>query len=344
MKKTFRNNEKLITEFTGKLLRGNLQNSAVDYFLKKISAESYLILSYHGINVDTEKENNILPTNCTFDDFRAQMIIISKYFNIVSLKDIAQHIRGESESVSRKPLAAITFDDGYKNLKESTLPYLKKKKIPVTFFITTGILVKSIIPDFVKTETILINGKAIEKTINYLRNTGFLIKGITKRSEQIALQILQADKKIKEKIFNDLLSDKALMDYVNTYYMSSNDLKDIVSPLFEIASHSHSHRDFSLLSKKEIAEELESSKSILESITGEKVISFAVPFGGERFFRNISNNILNECGYKVCCSTIFGINRKNDNPLMLKRIVVNNFDSIETFMLKISGKLDFLSR
>lgn len=345
MRNAFRNNEKLITEITGKLLRGNLQNSIVDHFLKKMSADSCLILSYHGINNNSEitTDNNILQANCTFDEFRIQLNVIKRYFNIVALKDIVQHISGETKVISGKPLAAITFDDGYKNIKEKVIPLLDTNKIPATLFITTGILERSIIPNFVKTEFILSNDKNIEGIAKYITGGDNFPKSAVRNSKERALQFLKADKKIKEKIFNDILSDRALTEYVNTNYMSKTDIKNISSSLFEIASHSHSHRDFSLLSQNDILYELKLSKYSLENITGKEITSFAVPFGGKRFFKNMNDSFFLECGYNSCCSTVFGVNKGKINQFMLKRIVVNNFDSAETFTLKVSGKLDFLA-
>lgn len=49
---------------------------------------------------------------------------------------------------SKKTLVAVTFDDGYVSVFENALPELKKRNIPITIFIPTGLLGKR--PEWVK--------------------------------------------------------------------------------------------------------------------------------------------------------------------------------------------------
>ncbi|RMF98530.1 MAG: hypothetical protein D6734_00085, partial [Candidatus Schekmanbacteria bacterium] len=298
-----------------KILKGKLQNKFLDYLLKKIDLSSCLILSYHGIedNCLESGKRISLTTNCSFINFKSQVESLSKYFHIVSLNEIINQITEEKKNLYGKPLAAITFDDGYKILKKFALPYLKEKNIPATIFIITGIIEKSVIPDFVKSEVFRKKMASRYKNYNY-------------RYESLKPSI----------------SDNDLFEYIDENFFSPNELKDLAQ-FFEIGSHSHSHCNFTNLTEDEIIYELKTSKSILERLVGKEITSFALPYGGSRFFKNIKNEYFETCGYRLCCSTIFGLNKNGDNPYKLKRITVNNFDTDETFKLKISGKLDFLS-
>jgi polysaccharide deacetylase family protein (PEP-CTERM system associated) len=54
-------------------------------------------------------------------------------------------------------------------------------------------------------------------------------------------------------------------------------LRNLADKGHEIASHGHSHRSFTTLGLKEIEEELDISKKILEDITGKSVVGFRAP-------------------------------------------------------------------
>ncbi len=345
MRKFLRNNEKRITEFTGKLLKGYFQRGFLENSLRKLPFDSFLILAYHGICEENSNsaEYTAFSTNITQKSFKEQINLIRKYFKIVPLKTVADAIRGSTPNKSARPLAAITFDDGYKNLRDTAIPYLASKDIPATFFITTGILERSIIPDFVKTEALLTDDNLVEKAISCLSESKMIPFRKEWNPKDIANHILSIPDAARKKIFQKLSGKDFVAEYVNDYYLSKEDVKSMAIPLFEIASHSHSHCDFSLISANDISKELKISKNILEKVSGNEVTSFAMPFGGKKYFKYVNKEILNELDYNICCSTVFGINSPNDNTLMLKRIVVNDFDNIETLMLKFSGNIDFLS-
>lgn len=72
--------------------------------------------------------------------FETQMTFLSRYFDVVSV-DKAYNLLCAGKTKNRnKPLAVITFDDGYKNNYEIAYPILKKYQLPFTIFITTNLI------------------------------------------------------------------------------------------------------------------------------------------------------------------------------------------------------------
>jgi peptidoglycan/xylan/chitin deacetylase (PgdA/CDA1 family) len=63
---------------------------------------------------------------------------MAKRFSIVSLDDIGRHL--QSERTFGKPVAAITFDDGYSDVYHHALPLLRRKGIPAAVFVVTGLV------------------------------------------------------------------------------------------------------------------------------------------------------------------------------------------------------------
>jgi peptidoglycan/xylan/chitin deacetylase (PgdA/CDA1 family) len=63
---------------------------------------------------------------------------LAKRFALVSLDEIGLHL--EQNRPSRRPMAAITFDDGYSDVYHHAFPLLRKKGIPAAVFVVTGIV------------------------------------------------------------------------------------------------------------------------------------------------------------------------------------------------------------
>jgi peptidoglycan/xylan/chitin deacetylase (PgdA/CDA1 family) len=90
---------------------------------------------------------------------------------------------------------------------------------------------------------------------------------------------------------NFLLRNKRL-------HLSEDQIKRLAAEGVEFGSHSHRHRDLSRLSDDEIEEELRSSKSILETLTGKEVKYIAYPFGrGDRRISEIARRLGYQAGF-----------------------------------------------
>ena len=67
------------------------------------------------------------------DEFKQKIIALrNKGYQFISLTDAYEHLK--KDWFRRKKYAVLTFDDGYKSLKE-VLPWLEEQKIPATLFI-----------------------------------------------------------------------------------------------------------------------------------------------------------------------------------------------------------------
>ena len=67
------------------------------------------------------------------DEFKQKIIALrNQGYQFISLTEAYNHLK--KDYFRRKKYAVLTFDDGYKSLKE-VLPWLEAQKIPVTLFI-----------------------------------------------------------------------------------------------------------------------------------------------------------------------------------------------------------------
>ena len=63
---------------------------------------------------------------------------LAKRFSLVSLDDIGLYL--ESGDSPRRPVAAITFDDGYSDVYHHGFPLLMRKGVPATVFAVTDLV------------------------------------------------------------------------------------------------------------------------------------------------------------------------------------------------------------
>lgn len=103
--------------------------------------------------------------------------------------------------------------------------------------------------------------------------------------------------------------------------MNWNQIREMVSNQMTVASHTHTHPVLASLDNQEIQEELMQSRQILETQTGQPVLSISYPFGDYCYIPSVIQTIARNCGYKLGFTSSFGINHLNRvQPLALNRI------------------------
>ncbi|WPE16245.1 polysaccharide deacetylase family protein [Candidatus Thioglobus autotrophicus] len=119
------------------------------------------------------------------------------------------------------------------------------------------------------------------------------------------------------------------------HLMSDNQIKECHdSGLVEIASHGLKHQHLPGLIDKEAREEFELSKSNLESLINDKVVSFAYPYGdyGDR-----EEALAYESGYDFAIGTVNGPLKLTDNYYAIRRIQIFPNEGKLGFWKKTSG-------
>ena len=78
-------------------------------------------------------------------------------------------------------------------------------------------------------------------------------------------------------------------------HMTAMQLEELYNSGWEIGSHGNSHKSYRFLSKKEVEQDMRTSKQILENDLNLKVDSFAPPFG---YYNSFVLKMCDEIGYK----------------------------------------------
>ena len=85
----------------------------------------------------------------------------------------------------------------------------------------------------------------------------------------------------------------------------------------EIGSHTRTHPFLTRISPPQAREEISASKRRLEDLFGVPVEHFCYPYGD---WNEAVRGLVVEAGYRTACTTEFGVNRADGDPLALKRI------------------------
>lgn len=122
--------------------------------------------------------------------------------------------------------------------------------------------------------------------------------------------------------------------------MSEDQIKELHDFGLQIQSHSHSHKNHTLLSKNQIIEEGEKSKFILESIVNEKVNKYSFPDGN---YNQNACKILSSIGYNQIYTSDYGINsRKINNFTINDRIEIYGEKPIDFYLSKSTIRMRVL--
>ncbi len=88
-----------------------------------------VILMYHRVNDELRDGVTV-----GIEQFDQQMRYLRRHYPLLSVREI---VNGEYSTDSRRPLVAVTFDDGYADNSAFALPLMIKRGLPVTYFVTT---------------------------------------------------------------------------------------------------------------------------------------------------------------------------------------------------------------
>jgi peptidoglycan/xylan/chitin deacetylase (PgdA/CDA1 family) len=298
------------------------------------SMSAVYIFCYHAV-VDEP-----LPIRdwCFLDSssFRWQMEQLRARFEIVSLSEAARLI---STNTVDRPLAVVTFDDGFLNFYQCAFPILKELSIPSTVFVATGFVDSDETPWFCRLH------KAITETsISDLLWRGERLDLRTPSSRALASQRLQQDLKALEHV--SLLGelqrviitlgcnpDEPIPSTSPYRMLSSEHLRELQrSGLVELGAHTVSHTILSKLGREQRKSEIRRSIEAIEGITAAPCTLFAYPNGelddyGEQDIRTAF-----ECGITTAVSSHAGVAVNGSSVMELRRLPIGSNISNREFV------------
>jgi peptidoglycan/xylan/chitin deacetylase (PgdA/CDA1 family) len=250
-----------------------------------------LILGYHRVVEDfAESARTDMPSMLIGREmFERHIEWLARDFRFVSLDEIAAQVESGEPFTDR--VAAITFDDGYRDVYEQAYPFLKRKGIPAAMFVVTRLVGRSLWQ--IHDRLYYLAAKAFARWRDPRRE----LLGLLDDLDIPAADILRSSDALR----TPMLTVSALLpslpqDAVNRVMAQlesvvGNGAKVIPASVtwdmladmhrhgFIIGSHTRTHLSLPVESKENAREELVGSKRDLEDQLGAPVLHFAYPGG-----------------------------------------------------------------
>ena len=296
------------------------------------------IVSYHGIH----QGELPLGDHCFMhlDLFKEQMHYLHQHFNVLPLEEamLIDNYQGE------KPLAVITFDDGFYNNYSLAFPVLKALQLPATIFLATRYINSH---DTIWFCDLLRMLSQSENDALHWRGKSYLLK--TEEQKQAVSRLLQAELKTQE-ADEAQASMQALALALNCdlhysyqtdspfYMLTAEAIKEMSdSGLITFGAHSHSHVILSKTSLAHAREEIQTSIRETARLSGKPCVCFAYPNGRAEDFNEQHQQILSDFGIRFSASTINGLTSPQKDLLAIKRLFIDTDTDIEVFKLQVHG-------
>ncbi len=298
-----------------------------------------VFLNYHRIISDEEYFKNNRPDNdliVSKSIFEEQIKYLKQNFNIISINDV-------NKNLNLKKKIIITFDDGYLDNFVNAFPILQKYNCPAIIYIVTSFLNNKNYPWWLKIWRII---EANEYLIYDQKKID-----ITNKSSKIKTYSFLCEKIIMMKHFEQNLFLNKISKDLNNHtigkineFLSTDDLINLSkNELIEIGCHTHYHQNLKILNEKELNDEINKSKLILEQILGKEVNHFSIPYGTNKRFSKKSIELLKKFNFKTIVTTESG-NFRIKNIFRIPRIGIGNNDLNDTLYSKALGFDSFINK
>lgn len=268
-----------------------------------------VVFNFHDIVEDGQP---IRPDQISVSTFRNQLTWISQQFTILRIDQLVEQF---TDGRIEKPLAAITFDDGYLAHFRLIKPILDEFDIKAAFYVSSTHLQHpyywhDIVETYCQTTSEQQQSRLrLEfKCLQQAKTTSLIesIKYLSLAERQLVMA------RIKESTEN-IMSERVLMN--------ESELICLAQSGHLIGGHTLNHPILALESEStchtEICDDLKALKSLLKS----EVITFAYPNGiPERDFTDIHQRILASAGVRYAVTTQKSALTKPLNRLSIPRV------------------------
>jgi len=209
----------------------------------------------------------------------------------------------------------LTFDDGLKDHIKTVKPILESRGLFAVFYVCTNPLQNT--PLTVHLTHAVLASTEPERVWDYLNSIGVVREYEFYRSEKTkqaysrhdSVELVKDIKRIfnwcsTQRNQNEVIrevylkfSKENIKDFVESWYLNADDLKELLDADLEIGSHTCSHTLLSNLSLEQQEKELRVSKEILEELVTDPVKGFCFPYGGKHSYSRGTIHLLDRLGY-----------------------------------------------
>lgn len=254
---------------------------------------------YHLVSDNPPAHVKHLYRVISVKEFERDLDFLLRYFTPLDISSLIQYLNGDLKL--SKAGFYLSFDDGFRDVKDTIVPILLSKGIPATFFVNPAYVDNadmmyrckcSLIIDRIKTAKL--SNSAIQK-VALLLNSKANAKSIIRE-----LLLLEHNKEDLIKQIAAIL-DIDIADYLSKEqpYLTLADLKKLSESGFMIGGHGFNHPYFNQISEQEQIVEVESCMQWIKNNFQNQPKLFAFPFTdygvSDQFIKYLVNQPQNIC-------------------------------------------------
>ncbi len=256
-----------------------------------------LVVGYHRVVTDFKRSDSlsISPMLTSARTFEQHLDWIGRRYRFVSLDELAETL--ERGNTPRKPVAAVTFDDGYRDVYLNAFPILRRKGIPSAVFVVSDLVgtnrllvhdelhllfsamfrkpdlsVKECWPDLVASLDLRERqSKHLNRQLADARDSFQATRALLETVDQAAINQFLVELRGQVPLPQDDFEEFRMLDW--------SMLADMVANGVTVGSHTRSHALLANESPDVLREEIEYSKRDLEQRLGISIRHFAFPDG-----------------------------------------------------------------
>lgn len=328
-----------------RILLAALRSVGLDRLYQQLDCELGLILTFH--RVTPRVAGNFAPNAhlSIAPDFIEAVVglLRSRGYDLVSMDEAGRRIRA-AECGTR--FAAMTFDDGYRDVMEHAVPILQEEGIPYALYIAPGLTsgtarlwwedIEALVAgcDTLVLEPVL-HRRPLRCATLAEKETAFreLIRVLTTKvpEEQIGETV---------KAWFDANGFAFAADDCNRM-MNWDEIKTLAAdPLCTIGAHTIDHPALARLPADHAREEMRSSAELLDEFLGKRPTHFAYPYGYREAAGPREFDLARDCGFETAVTTRPGMifPEHRNHMLALPRVSVNGqYQSLRYFSPLLSG-------
>ncbi|MGQ9560925.1 MAG: polysaccharide deacetylase family protein [Candidatus Oleimicrobiaceae bacterium] len=334
------------------LSRALVLSGAAELWYRAVTARrlQFRVLGYHRVCEQPQPAGTIEEAlTVPVAEFVRQMAYIRRGFTALPLEEFGTFQR-KPWAFSKPPLA-VTFDDGYRDNVTLVQPILGEYEIPATIFVTTGYLgqrrlfwwnelsswVWHAVPG---RYSLVLGGRRrtfrVGTSAERRRLFWWLFRTLCALPEKAKEEHLAHIKRV--------LCPEGESHAQGLEILSGDELAQAQGKNLRFGAHTVHHVVLTKVPPEQAQREIIDSIAHLKLCTGAEVTSFAYPVGDAASFDPHIQGYLAQAGIRYAVTTIKGANGPDQNPLALRRTLIDGGDDFCTFVCKVVGLFDVLRR
>lgn len=318
-----------------RLAHGTGVGPAIGWLLRRGAPDRLTILAYHRLGEPVDDGG---PDAVTARHFREHLLYLKARYDLVTLDE---GLRRLARGGARRPMACVTFDDGYRDNLLLALPILLEEGCRATLFPTLEAIEEGRAPWTHRLAAgliVLAEAGVPAGASETLRRFGAGTHGLDGAARRRRIADVVAQAKRGPAAEASRLADEAERlagpAAARPAMMTADDLRAWAAAGMEVGSHTHRHPILARLEPAERRADLLASRLGLERILGRPVRHLAYPNGRTHDWNDAVIEDARSAGFEAAVTTLEGANDAAIDPFRLARVSVGD-DAVTSLALRL---------